>query len=332
MKTEFTKEEDKFIDNNLRPNKFSDFIGQEKIKKNLKILLEAAKNRKEPAEHILLHGAAGLGKTTLAHIIANEVNTGFKITSGPALEKVGDLAAILSNLSDGDILFIDEIHRLNNAVEEILYPAMEDYYIDIVLGKGPSAKTLQLPLPKFTLIGATTRMSLLSGPFRSRFGAIYHLDFYSEDDIGQIIKRSASILNISIESDAVTILAKASRQTPRLANRLLKRARDLAQIKAKKIINSEIAKSTLKMLEIDDMGLEKTDLKILEFLITKFNGGPVGLKTLAAICNEEENTLEEIYEPYLLQLGFLNRTSKGRIATPSAYQYLKKIGVIKDLI
>ncbi len=321
-------EEDAILDTSLRPMSFSEFVGQNNIKKNLQILLEAANKRKEAVEHILFHGSAGLGKTTLAYLVARETNRNLKITSGPALKKIGDLAAILSNLTEGDILFIDEIHRLNTSIEEALYPAMEDFYIDIILGKGPSAKTLQLSLPPFTLIGATTRLSLLSSPFRSRFGVLYRLDFYSQDDIKQIIERSAKILNIQIDKKAVEILSKASRQTPRIANRLLKRARDYAEVKGDGLINEEIACNTLKMLEIDELGLEKTDILILQSLIEKFKGGPVGIKTLSAISNEEEETISTIYEPYLMQIGFLNRTPKGRIVTEAAYNYLKQKNLI----
>lgn len=317
------KEEDQSLDLSLRPHSFNQYIGQEKIKENLKILIEAAKKRKEKAiEHILLSGGAGLGKTTLAHIIANEIGGGFKITSGPAIEKMGDLASILTNLQDGDVLFVDELHRLNKMIEECLFPAMEDYALDIIIGKGPSARTLRLDLPKFTLIGATTRPALLSSPLRSRFGATYHLDFYLPKDIEKIILRSSKILRVKIDWPAIKRIARSSRLTPRVANRLLKRVRDYSQVKSDGRISEKIAAEALKMLEIDEYGLEPFDRKLLKIIIEKFNGGPVGLQTLAATTGEEEDSIEEIYEPYLLRIGFLVRTARGRLATPSAYRYL----------
>ena len=314
--------EDRNLDITLRPRSFEEYAGQEKIKDNLKIIIEAAKKRGEAVEHLLLHGSSGLGKTSLANIIAKEIGTNIKITSGPAIEKTGDLASILTSLSDGDILFCDECHRLNKVIEETLYPAMEDYKLDIIIGRGPSAKTLRLDLPRFTFIGATTRIGLLSSPLRSRFGATYRLDFYEQKDIEKIISRSANILNVQIEPGALKIIAQTARATPRVANRLLKRVRDFCQVKGDGVINQDITRQALKMLEIDELGLEPTDRNILEIIIKKFEGGPVGLQTLAAATSEEQGTIEEIYEPYLLQLGFLARTPRGRIATKSAYEHL----------
>lgn len=315
--------EDQILDQTLRPVTFKEFIGQEKIKENLKVMIGAAKARKEPMEHVLIYGPSGLGKTTLAHIIATEKNSNIRMTSGAALEKAGDIAAILTNLQDGEVFFIDEVHRLNRLIEEVLYPAMENFKLDIVIGKGPSAKTIQINLPRFTLIAATTRIALLSSPFRSRFGVNYRLDFYNLENIEKIIERSAKILNIQIEKDAQKALAKASRYTPRISNKLLKRSRDLAQFRGEKNINLKIVKETLKMLDIDEIGLEATDLKILETIINKFNGGPVGIKTIAASIAEEEETIEEVFEPYLMQIGFLARTPKGRIVTKPAFDHLK---------
>lgn len=316
------RSEDNYLDSTLRPHSFNEYMGQQKIKDNLQILIQAAKKRNEAIDHILLYGSAGLGKTTLAHIIAREMGNSIKITSGPAIEKVGDLASILTNLQDGDVLFIDEFHRLNRTIEEILYPAMEDFVLDIIIGKGPSARTLQLELPHFTLIGATTRIGMLSSPLRSRFGATYRLDFYDQGDIEKIINRSAQILKTNIEPLAIQTIAKCSRYTPRVANRLLKRTRDYAQVKSDGLINQRLSLEALKMLEIDKLGLELADRYILETIIKKFNGGPVGLQTLAAATNEETDTIEEIYESYLLRLGFLVRTPKGRMATKSAYDHL----------
>lgn len=317
------KQEDKTLDLTLRPQKLADFIGQEKLKENLKILLQAAKQRQEQIEHLLFYGPPGTGKTTLANIIASETNVNIRITSGPALEKTGDLAAILTGLKDHDILFIDEIHRMNKSIEEILYPAMEDYVIDIILGQGPSAKTVRLDLPKFTLIGATTRIGLLSSPLRDRFGAIYHLNFYKDSELRQIITRSAKILNIQIEDLGAQEIAKRSRKTPRIANRLLKRVRDFSQVKGNGQINQAVAKQALDLLAIDNLGLDEVDRKILLTIIQKFSGGPVGIKTIAASTAEEQDTLEEVVEPFLLQLGFINRTPKGRQITNLAYQHLK---------
>ncbi|TSC78870.1 MAG: holliday junction DNA helicase RuvB [Parcubacteria group bacterium Gr01-1014_33] len=316
------EKEDTVLDLTLRPQKWDEYIGQEHVKKNLNILLRAAKGRNEPVEHILLSGPAGLGKTTMAHLIGREMNTNVRVTSGPAIERVGDLASILTNLLAGDILFIDEIHRLNKLVEEVLYPAMEARTLDIIIGKGPSARTLQIELPPFTLIAATTRPGLLSSPLRSRFGMTFRLDFYALDDIQKIIMRSARILGVGMDEDAYAILARSSRFTPRVANRLLKRMRDYAQVHGNGKITKDVAASTLALLEIDEKGLEQMDRRILEIIVQKFGGGPVGLQTLAAASFEEGDSIEEVYEPYLMQLGFLERTSRGRVATPQAYRHL----------
>lgn len=316
------QEEDKKIDTTLRPQSFDDYIGQERIKKNLHILLSAAKKRNEPVEHILLYGPAGLGKTTLSNIIAREMNVGIKITSGPAIERVGDLGSILTNLNDGDVLFIDEIHRLNKVVEEILYPAMEDYKLDIIVGKGPSARTLQLDLPKFTLIGATTRLGSISNPLRDRFGSVHKLNFYEHGEIQSIIKRSSRILNISINDEGCKNISSCSRQTPRVANRILKRVRDFAQMENIDIINKEISQAALKMIEIDELGLEPADREIIRVIIENFKGGPVGIQTIAAATHEEVQTIEDVYEPFLIQSGLLARTPRGRIVTEKGYQHL----------
>jgi len=316
------KHEDTNLDLTLRPMRWDDYIGQEHLKKNLRIILDAAKQRKEPVEHILLGGPAGLGKTSMAHLIAREMNTNIRVTSGPAIERVGDLASVLTNLSPHDILFIDEAHRLNKLIEEVLYPAMESRTIDIIIGKGPSARTIQIELPPFTLIAATTRVGLLSGPLRSRFGASFRLDFYSHQNIESILKRSAHILNTGIAEEALAILARASRFTPRVANRLLKRTRDYAQVHGDGFITPIVAQKTLDLLEIDHQGLEPMDRRILRVIIATFGGGPVGRQTIAAASSEEEDAIEDVYEPYLMQLGFLERTPRGRVATEKAYQHL----------
>ena len=317
------KPEDRTLDQVLRPHSWDEYIGQEKIKTSLKILLEAAKKRSEPIDHLLLYGPAGLGKTTLAYIMAKEMNANIRITSGPAIEKVGDLASILTNLNNGDVLFIDEAHRLNKTVEEILYPAMESRMLHIIIGKGPSARTLQLDLPPFSLIAATTRVGLLSNPLRSRFGVTFRLDFYNIEDIENILKRSAKLMNLSAEPEALKQIAVSSRYTPRVANRLLKRVRDYAEVEGQGIVNQDITKKALALLEIDHLGLELTDRRLIEAIIKKFNGGPVGLQALAAATSEELDTIEDIYEPYLLQIGFLQRTARGRIATKLAYEHLE---------
>ncbi|OGN05457.1 MAG: Holliday junction DNA helicase RuvB [Candidatus Yanofskybacteria bacterium RIFCSPHIGHO2_02_FULL_44_12b] len=322
--------DDQVLDRALRPSNFDEYVGQDKIKENLKILIGAAKKRKEPIEHLLLHGPSGLGKTTLAYIIAKELGANLKITSGTALEKAGDVGSILTGLSDGDILFIDEVHRLNKAVEEVIYPAMENFKLDIVIGKGNSAKTLQIDLPRFTLIAATTKISMLSSPFRSRFGANLRLDFYNQGDIERIVNRSAKLLSIDTDKEAVSIISQASRFTPRVANRLLKRVRDYSQMTDEETsISALAAKKALAMLEIDDRGLEKTDREIMHAIADKFAGGPVGLKSIAASISEEEGTIEDVYEPYLLRIGLIARTPKGRVITA---QGLKHLGIKNTLL
>lgn len=314
--------DDNSIDSVLRPSSWKEYVGQDKIKDNLKIIIQAAKGREEAMDHVLFAGPAGLGKTTLAHLTAKEMGAGIVTTSGPALEKMGDMAAILTNLEPRQILFIDEAHRVNHLVEEVLYPAMESRKLHLVIGKGPSARTVTLDLPPFTILAATTRENLLSQPLRSRFGATFRLEYYSPEDIHSILTRSAKILGVEMEPDAVEIIARASRATPRIANRLLRRARDYAQVNNLKKINVAAAKKTLGLLDLDELGLEPNDRKLLQLIIQKFNGGPVGLGTLAAALHEEKGVIEDIYEPYLMSLGFLQRTSAGRIVLPSAYAHL----------
>ncbi|MBI3957053.1 MAG: Holliday junction branch migration DNA helicase RuvB [Candidatus Kerfeldbacteria bacterium] len=314
--------EDRTLDAALRPKRLADFLGQQTIRQNLTIFLTAAKQRKEPIEHVLLHGAPGLGKTTLAHVIANELEVNIRVTSGPALERAGDLASILTNLADGDILFIDEIHRLNRIVEEMLYPAMEDFGLDIVLGKGPGARTVRLDLPHFTIIGATTRLSLMTSPLRSRFGAIYQLEFYSDVELTEILRRNAVLLGIKVDKHALARIASRSRRTPRVANRLLKRVRDYAQVQKEALINEDLADAALELMAIDSHGLDAQDRRLLTTIIEKFSGGPVGLTTLAAATGEEPETIESVYEPFLLQIGFLARTTRGRVVTEHGYRHL----------
>ena len=314
-------DEDADIEVGLRPRQLEDYVGQEKVKENLKVYINAAKERRESLDHVLLYGPPGLGKTTLAGIISNEMGVNIRITSGPAIEKAGDLAAILTNLSQNDILFIDEIHRMSRTVEEILYPAMEDYALDIIIGKGPSAKSIRLDLPKFTLIGATTRAGLLTAPLRDRFGVLARLELYKPEELKRIVKRSASILNVEIDDGGAEEIAGRSRGTPRIANRLLKRVRDFAQVKFDGKITKEIAATSLLQMEIDDMGLDNIDNKMIMTMIKNFGGGPVGLDTLAATIGEEPNTIEDVYEPYLMQLGFIARTPRGRIVTQAGYEH-----------
>jgi Holliday junction DNA helicase RuvB len=323
VKKDITIEEpDEKIDSTLRPQSWHEYIGQEKIKKNVKVMIDAAKKRKEPPDHLLFYGNAGLGKTSLAYLIARELNVNIKITSGPAIEKTGDLAALLTSLSEGDVLFIDEIHRVCKTIEEYLYPAIEDFRLNIVLGKGPMAKILELNLPHFTLIGATTRVGLVSPPLRSRFGGVFQLNFYEDIELERILQRSADILGVKIEPDALNVLARSSRFTPRVANNLLKRVRDFAQVEGRGIITKKIVQEALGFLEIDELGLGPSDRRLLSILINKFQGGPVGLKSLAAASAEEEDTILNLYEPYLMQLGLVERTTQGRMATKTAYKHL----------
>lgn len=310
------------FDTSLRPRTLSEYIGQDKIKENLRIFITAAKDRNEALDHVLLYGPPGLGKTTLAHVIAHEMGVSIKITSGPAIERPGDLAAILTNLRKGDILFIDEVHRLGHVVEEVLYPAMEDYALDIVIGKGPNARNIRLRLPRFTVIGATTRIALMTSPLRDRFGVVYRLDFYDEKAMREIVSRSARILNVNIDDGGGAEIARRARGTPRVANRLLRRVRDYAQVRAGGIITADVARAALAMLEVDELGLDEIDRKVLYTIIEKFGGGPVGLETIAAAISEEADTIMDVYEPYLLQLGFLERTPRGRVVTQRAYEHL----------
>ncbi|NLC18674.1 MAG: Holliday junction branch migration DNA helicase RuvB [Clostridiales bacterium] len=319
--TEFTDEDQK-LEGNLRPQLLTDYIGQTKVKENLKVYIEAAKQRKESLDHVLFFGPPGLGKTTLAGIIANEMGVNIKITSGPAIEKPGEMAAILNNLQEGDVLFIDEIHRLNRQVEELLYPAMEDFAIDIVIGKGASAKSIRIELPKFTLVGATTRAGMLTPPLRDRFGVVNRLDFYTVDELKQIIMRSAQVLGVTIDEEGAVEIARRSRGTPRLANRLLKRVRDFAQVKYNGIITGEVAGFALDLLEVDKLGLDHIDREILTTMIEKFSGGPVGIEAIATTIGEDAGTIEEVYEPYLVQNGLILRTPRGRMASELAYRHM----------
>ena len=316
------REEDRELEPKLRPATLESYIGQESVKENMRVFIQAAKQRKEALDHVLLYGPPGLGKTTLSNIIANEMDVNIKTTSGPAIERPGDMAAVLNSLNEGDILFIDEIHRLNRMIEEILYPAMEDFVIDIMIGKGPGARSVRLDLPRFTLIGATTRIGLLTAPLRDRFGVVQRLEPYSVENLKIILKRSAAVLQVEMEEGGAEEIARRSRGTPRLANRMLKRVRDFAQVRYDGVITEEVARFALDLLDIDKVGLDQTDRKMLLTMIEKFGGGPVGLDTLAASINEESETIEDVYEPYLLQLGFINRGPRGRIAMPRAYEHL----------
>jgi Holliday junction DNA helicase RuvB len=317
-----TKKEEAGLDVGLRPQSLDEYIGQDRVKENLRILLEAAKVREEALDHVLIYGPPGLGKTTLAHVLANEMGVSIKVTAGPAIERAGDLAAILTNLHKGDVLFIDEVHRLGRAVEEVLYPAMEDYSLDIVIGKGPGARSIRLKLPRFTIVGATTRLALMTAPLRARFGAVYRLGFYGENAMQDIVRRSAGILGIGIEEGGVAEIAKRARGTPRVANRLLKRVRDYAQVRADGVITKTVARDALALLEVDRLGLDDIDRRVLHTIIEKFDGGPVGLETIGAALSEEPDTIMDVVEPYLLQLGFLDRTPRGRVATRRAYEHL----------
>lgn len=321
VSTGFRQGEDE-QEQSLRPKTLREYIGQESVKRNLHISIEAALKRHEPLDHLLLYGPPGLGKTTLAGIVAAEMGQNIRITSGPAIEKAGDLASILTNLSDGDVLFIDEIHRLSRSVEEVLYPAMEDYALDIMIGKGPTARSIRLDLPRFTLVGATTRAGLLSAPLRDRFGILFRLEMYSPEELAAIVRRSAGILNVRADDEGILEIARRSRGTPRIANRMLRRVRDFAQIRAGGVITLEVARQGMDLLDVDELGLEKLDRAMLETMIDKFGGGPVGLETLSAMTGEDASTIEDVYEPYLMQLGFLTRTPRGRVVMPAAYEHL----------
>ena len=316
--------EENLLELSLRPLALDDYVGQSQSKENLRILIEAARQRDDTIDHILFSGPPGLGKTTLAHIIASEMQVNVKTTSGPILERPGDLAAILTNLQQGDVFFIDEIHRLSHVIEEVLYPAMEDFQLDIIIGQGPSARTVKLSLPRFTLVGATTRAGLLTSPLRDRFGVVMRLDFYSQEELQEILRRSAHLLRVGIDQEGTIEIARRSRGTPRIANRLLKRVRDFAQVRADGFITSEVAARALALLDVDDLGLDKMDRQLLEAIIDKFGGGPVGLETLSAVLNEEKDTIEDVYEPFLIQEGYLKRTPRGRTATPLAYRHLRR--------
>jgi Holliday junction DNA helicase RuvB len=316
------KTEEVGLDISLRPQSLDDYIGQDRVKENLRILIEAAKGRGEALDHVLIYGPPGLGKTTLAHVVANEMGVNIRVTAGPAIERAGDLAAILTNLHKGDVLFVDEVHRLGRVVEEVLYPAMEDYALDIVIGKGPGARSIRLKLPRFTIVGATTRLALMTAPLRSRFGAVYRLDFYDEMAMQAIVRRSAGILDVMLEEEGVVEIARRARGTPRVANRLLKRVRDYAEVRADGVVTRTVARDALSLLEVDGLGLDDIDRRVLRTIIEKFDGGPVGLETIGAALSEEPDTIMDVVEPYLLQLGFLDRTPRGRVATRRAYEHL----------
>ncbi|MFN2165731.1 MAG: Holliday junction branch migration DNA helicase RuvB [Anaerolineae bacterium] len=316
------KNEEVGLDVSLRPQKLDEYIGQDRVKENLRILIEAAQGRGEALDHVLIYGPPGLGKTTLAHVVANEMGVGIKVTAGPAIERAGDLAAILTNLHKGDVLFIDEVHRLGRVVEEVLYPAMEDFALDIVIGKGPGARSIRLSLPRFTIVGATTRLALMTAPLRARFGAVYRLDFYDEAAMQTIVRRSAGILDVPIDDEGVAEIARRARGTPRVANRLLKRVRDYAEVRADGVVTRGVARDALVLLEVDPLGLDDIDRRVLRAIIEKFDGGPVGLDTIGAALSEEPDTIMDVVEPYLLQLGFLDRTPRGRVATRRAYEHL----------